>query len=243
MYITEIGLRFYEHCRNILYDVERAEADIREYKFEPQGVLRLSAPTSFVKFYLYPVFMEFLDAYPKIAIDMHLSTTKEDLIAKGIDAELRLGDYLDPGLISVKLIRDERIYCTTAGCLASYGTPTTARELSSHHCLVSRAGLPQALWPIRDESGDWQNVPVSGRFSVDNSEVVMKAVLSGRGIGRLPRFLIQDHLDKGTLIEIFPESRANNGYLYLVYHERKNLPLKTRVFIDFIKERLRTPTA
>jgi DNA-binding transcriptional LysR family regulator len=42
------------------------------------------------------------------------------------------------------------------------------------------------------------------------------------------------------LVELFPENRIIASHIYIVFPERKNLPLKTRTFIEHVRAEFRT---
>ena len=84
---------------------------------------------------------------------------------------------------------------------------------------------------------------VSGTLLADNVEMIKQAVLAGLGIGHLSRFLVEEHIARGELIELFPQSRTSDSAIWAVYPERRNLALKTRAFVDHLRAEFRTPPA
>lgn len=241
--ITEIGRRFYDRALIILQEVEDAELEIGEYNSEPQGELKIAAGTVFAMRHLGPTFINFLQRYPLIKLDISLSTVSDDLIADGIDVAIRIASELAPGLIAVKLAPNVRVYCAAPSYLNRHGIPQTASELVQHNCLLIR-GVPQSSrWPIKGPGGTIEQIAVSGNFVSDNGDILRQALLAGIGIGHPPLFMVYDHLKSGELVEIFPESRTVVSDVYAVYPERRNLPLKTRAFIDHLKEEFHKPLA
>jgi DNA-binding transcriptional LysR family regulator len=239
--VSELGRRFYEHCVAILQQVEAAELDIGEYNAEPQGVLKVSAATVFATRHLAPIFRRFLQKYPRVILDTALSTSSEDLVAHGIDVAIRISDDLDPGLVALKLASNTRVYCAAPAYLDRAGRPSSAADLLSHNCLVVR-GVPQsARWPVRNDRGDVEHVTVSGSFISDNGDMLRQMLLEGLGIGHLARFMVHDHIKSGDLVELFPDSRVIASNIYAVYPERRNMPLKTRAFLDHLKSEFRNP--
>jgi DNA-binding transcriptional LysR family regulator len=239
--ITELGQRFYEHCRAILREVEEAELEIGEYNAEPQGLLKVSAATVFASRHLAPIFMRFLEKNPKVTLDTTLTTTSEDLVAHGIDVAIRISNDLDPGLIALKLAANTRVYCAAPAYLERRGRPTSGAELLTHNCLLVRGVAQSARWPIRNGRGEIEHVTVSGNFISDNGDVLRQMLLAGLGVGHLARFMVHDHLEAGDLVELFPDSRVVASHIYAVYPERRNLPLKVRTFLDHLRSEFRNP--
>jgi len=239
--ITELGQRFYAHCIAILREVEEAELEIGEYNAEPQGLLKVSAATVFATRHLVPIFMRFLQKNPRVTLDTTLTTTSEDLVARGIDVAIRISNDLDPGLIALKLASNTRVYCAAPAYLERRGRPSNGTELLSHNCLVVRGVSQSARWPIRNDRGEIEHFTVSGNFVSDNGDVLRQMLLAGLGVGHLARFMVHDHLIAGDLEELFPESRVVASHIYAVYPERRNMPLKARAFLDHLRAEFRTP--
>jgi DNA-binding transcriptional LysR family regulator len=53
--------------------------------------------------------------------------------------------------------------------------------------------------------------------------------------------MVHDHIKSGDLVELFPDSRVIASNIYAVYPERRNMPLKTRAFLDHLKSEFRNP--
>ncbi|WP_231639152.1 LysR family transcriptional regulator [Sphingomonas profundi] len=239
--ITELGSRFYDRCLSILHEVEETENEIGEYNAEPQGLLRVSAATVFTTRHMTPILVRFLRKYPKVRLDISLSTSAEDIVADGIDVAIRISNNLDPGLIALKLAPNMRVYCAAPDYLARHGTPGSLADLAGHNCLVVRGVTQSARWPQRLADGSIEQVAVSGSFVSDNGDLVRQALLEGLGIGHLARFMVDEHIRSGELVELFPESREPASNIYAVYAKRKNLPLKTRAFLDHLRAEFATP--
>lgn len=233
--VTEVGHAFYEKAVTILENVESAEQEVGRYNAEPQGVLRISAGTVFAQRHIMPIILDFMAVHPKVAVDLDLSTTTKDLAADGVDVAIRISNNLDPGLIAMKLAHNIRLYCASPAYLRKYGTPQNAADLRQHNCLVVRGVNHSAKWPIRNADGTTEEVTVTGSLVSDNGDLIRQGLLAGLGIGRIAHFMVDDHLRSGELVEVFPESRAVASHIYAVYSARRNIPLKTRAFLDRLK--------
>lgn len=239
--ITEIGQRFYERCLHVLHEIQQAEFEVSEYNAEPQGLLRISAATTLATRHFAPIFVSFLKKYPKVKLDVSLSVSSEDLVVSGIDIGIRISSELDPNLVALKIAPNMRVYCASPGYLFAHGKPTKPAELAHHNCLVMRGVLHSARWTFRLPDEDTQTINVSGNFVADNGDLLRQAMLAGLGIGYLSRFMVQEHLTSGQLIELFPESRTVTSTIYAVYPARRNLPLKTRAFLDHLRAEFLIP--
>ncbi|MEG3143139.1 LysR family transcriptional regulator [Sphingomonas sp. RT2P30] len=239
--ITELGTRFYRRCLVILHEVDEAEIEVSDYKSAPQGLLRVSAPVTLATHVLAPIFFRFKRLYPKVTLELSLTPASRDLVASGTDVAIRISSGLDPNLIALKLAPNMRLYCASPAYLEARGMPATPVDLHEHDCVVVRSIQQSSSWPFQTADGRVEHVVVSGGLSADNVELVAQAVRAGLGVGHLSRFLVEDDIANGRLVELFPGNRVVESHIYAVYPERRNLALKTRAFVDHLREEFRNP--
>lgn len=238
--VTELGARFYERCLAILHEIELTESELGEYQAEPQGRLRVTAPTSFSTRHLAALVPSFMAKYPKVSIEMRLTSDVLNLVAEAVDVAIRISANLDPNLVAVKLAPNIRTFCVAPSYIERHGKPEKPEQLADHNCILTNEAASRAKWPYL-EQGTIQYVTVSGNYLVDNGDMYHRAIVDGLGIGYMAKFLAYDDIQSGRLIELFPTRRVVLSHIYAVYPERRNLPLKTRAFIDHIREAFRTP--
>lgn len=245
LYVTELGRHFYDRCLAILHEVRQAEEEVGNYNAEAQGQLKVTVPTVFASHHLASVMSDFVTRFPKVRLDVIASTEIVDLIESGIDVAIRISSSggLDPGLIAVKLAQNTRVFCASPDYLARRGTPASVADLLNHNCVVSRGSSISAKWPMRRPDGSMQTINVSGNYVADNGDLVCNALVRGIGISYIARFLVHEDLQAGRLVELFAEERAVDSYVYAVYPSRRNLPLKTRAFIDCLRAHFATMPA
>jgi len=236
--ISELGRRFYDRCLIILKEVEETEAEMLEYQMEPQGKLRVTAGPSFAGHHLPQLLPGFLERYPKISLELRITSELLDMIDHSIDVAIRTASNLEPGLIAVKLAPNVRSVCVAPSYAEKYGVPAEPKELVNHNCILTNEASSTAKWPLLGEGPD-NVVQVSGNLIVNQGDIYRQAVVDGMGIGYLSRYLVYDYIREGKLIELFPDRRVITSNIYVVYPQRRNLPLKTRVFIDHLREAFR----
>src|SRR6478735_6979604 len=90
--VTEIGERFYAHCRAALEEAQAAQDVVDELRAEPRGTVRMSCPVSLVQTIVAHVLPDFLAAYPKVQVRVLSSKRREDVIGAGFDLQIRVRD-------------------------------------------------------------------------------------------------------------------------------------------------------
>lgn len=236
--LTENGRAVLERARLILEQGIAAEAESSAQAETPAGVVRVTAPMSLGVVQLAPLIPEFLERYPEVSLDLHLSDAHEDLIDKGYDLALRIAALADSSL-RARRVRGVRIAMVAApSYLDSYGRPKHPVELEQHKGVhYSNAPTPD-LWRLHHETaGEW-TVRVPGRFQANNADVIMPALLAGAGIAMQPEFVVWRKLASGALEEVLPGWSTSELGLYIVTPPSSLRPLSVKVLIEFLVERL-----
>lgn len=236
---TEAGTIFYEHCLEVLSAVERAESSMARASGMPTGQLRVTAPLGFGRKILAPLVSEFSDLNPKVELRLRLCDHSVDLLAEGIDIAIRMSVLSDSTFVSRKLVECPRVLCAAPSYIERHGAPERLEELSQHHCLVLRLpGSLESRWAFATPDGV-RMMAVNGRYDVDDGDVLTQWALAGQGLVLKPYWEVADHLRSGALVEVLPQTPPEPVSLTLLYPHRQQLPVKVRVFADFMIEKVK----
>ena len=240
MRLTEAGEVFFEHCREIVEAVERAEASVAESTgASPKGVLRVTAPLGLGRRVVAPLVARYREQQPHTEVRLRLSDHILDMIKEGVDLAIRLARMQDSSFTMRKVAEVERVLCASPDYLARRGMPRAPAELSRHDCLLLRfPGSQQFRWHL-DFQGELVSAPVAGPVDADDSDVLTQWALDGLGIAMKPLFEVADHLAEGRLVEVLPEARPESVTLGVLYPSRRMLPPRTKAFIELAVEELR----
>jgi DNA-binding transcriptional LysR family regulator len=233
--LTDEGARYHEACLRILAEVDEADAAASARRVEPQGVLRISLPTSFGQKHIAPLIPRFAGIYPKVQLALSLSDRTVNVIEEGFDIAVRIAALEDSSLAARRLAPNRRVVCASPEYLRRHGTPQTPPDLTKHNCLTTTDF--SMLWDFRDPGGRPGAVRVSGRYASDNWTVLRDWAVAGLGIALKSTWDVHRDLEDGLLVPLFPGyTFGGDVAIYAVYPHRRYLPAKTRVFIDFLAE-------
>ncbi|MBN8951888.1 MULTISPECIES: LysR family transcriptional regulator [unclassified Rhizobium] len=232
-HLTEVGSQFYERCRNILAEVESAEALAAETRAVPRGKLKVNAPVSFGIHALTPKLSKYLGAHPEVSIELSLSNRLVDLIDEGYDAVFRVGELVDSGLIARRLDPYRLVICAAPSYLRSRGLPSKPDDLKGHDCLIFSHTMLRRYWDFEGPEGS-VNIPISGRLMIDSGEALLQAALAGLGIILQPYELVRSGLETGSLVSILPEYRVPVRSLHILHAPDRRITPKLRSFLDFV---------
>ena len=225
-------LEFARQAREILGDGERAVSAVRT---EVDGLLRITAPTSFGDGFLVDLLAEFRALHPHVRFDVDLSIGQRDLIGDGYDFAIRMTRTLDPSLVARSLgLMRERIIASPAFLVRH--APEGIREpgqLSRLEALRNNHFRDEGQWLL--QRGDERaRVQVQGTLAINSFIAMRRAALHGLGMAKLPRYLVDDELRNGRLVELLPDWQLPGTPVSLVYPSREHLPQRARVFRDFV---------
>ena len=235
--LTDAGQKLSERAARLLADGEAAENEALAQSTTPRGLVRLAVPMTFGVTTVAPLLPEFMETYPEVSIDLHLSDATVDLIGEGFDAGLRIARLPDSSLIARRLCGMPRYTVAAPSYLKRYGRPTHPMHLAQHKCF-GYAYLPtQGVWHYTNASGEQASVRPAGQLRVNNGEAVMPALLAGLGIADLPDFIVGDAIRSGEVEVILKGWHQPEGAVHLVTPPGGPRPARVEVLADFLTRR------
>jgi DNA-binding transcriptional LysR family regulator len=234
--LTHEGSAFLEDCQRILAELFTAEASVTEGGVKASGHLRITAPAGFGRRHVAPLVPRFLGLHPDVSMSLNLSDRVVDIVNEGFDCAVRVGDLPDSSLVSVRLADNRRMCVASADYLKRHGVPKQPSELAKHRCLLlsSDASQPRG-WAFRLD-GKVVHVRPAGTLDCSDGQVLHDWCTQGLGIAWRSTWEVQDEVDDGRLIAVLEEYAAPPNGIYAVFPQRKHLPLRVRLWIDFIKQ-------
>ncbi|MDR3510737.1 MAG: LysR substrate-binding domain-containing protein [Caulobacteraceae bacterium] len=234
--LTEEGGLLYERGVALLEDLDEAEAEVSAKVKTPHGRLRVGAPLEIGRRRFAPLVARFVEQYPAIGVELVLADSRLDVIGDELDVGLQLDVPTDGSVISRRLISSRRIVCASPAYIARRGRPERPEDLLQHDCIsLVRGRHVFNRWTFQ-EGGRRREVQVRGKLSTNNAEVLHGWTLMGQGIGLKALWDIEQDLADGRLVELLGPFACDEINLDVAYATRTHLPLRIRVFIDFIVE-------
>ena len=229
---TEAGLFFYQRSLPILNELEDAEACVTNITSSLQGKLTMSVPMDFGSRFIAPHLEKFLQTYPQIQLNLEFSDRRVDVVAEGYDLVLRIGKLEDSSIVAKRIAQACHVVVASPDYLTKYGEPITALELQSHQCLVYEN---QQLWQF-NENGHQIKFKPQSRVQSNNGYALVQMAKAGLGIINIPKFLVRDELENGSLIPVLPNLVQERLDISLLYPHRRYLSPKVKVAISFFEE-------
>jgi len=229
------GHDFLPYAREMIAQEEAAFAALGKGKAEIRGTLRFAAPSTFAQLYIAPLLPAFMDAYPDLTLDLHLSDAQFDLIEGSYDLALRNSVLQDSSLTARKLADDARILCAAPHYLNKYGAPKHPTDIAVHRLVAFRDLEARDLISSDGTRAVFAPRQASHRLIVNDGLTQKQATLSGAGISINSLWAVHRELTDGSLVRVLPDyALADGPALWLIYPKSNVVSAKVRVFMDYL---------
>ncbi|WP_406641366.1 LysR family transcriptional regulator [Amycolatopsis sp. WGS_07] len=236
--LTEEGRRYYARATEILRLVEQAGQEIEDARTGASGKVRISCSAFFGVMHLSRLIFAFQDRYPDIRVDFVLTDERSDLIRDGVDIAIQIGPQPDSELRLRPLGEAHQILVAAPAYLARRGTPRSPEDLSAHDVIRRTSVAKSHELTLIDEQGAARVATFSPRLRVDHGLAAREALLAGRGVSPVPRWLVDDLLRDGSLEVVLPEYRCAPVPLNLLVVPERAEIARVRLLRDFLVEQI-----
>jgi len=257
--LTHEGSAFLEDCQRLLADVANAESSVSAGGVKASGHLRIAAPAGFGRRHVAPLVPRFRALHADVTMSLNLSDRLIDIAAEGFDCAVRVGDLPDSSMISVRLAANSRLCVAAPQYLQRCGTPTVPADLARHDCLVLTSDASQTRgWafrvPVAAEGRDGTDrdnvagrtdevihIKPGGPLDCSDGQVLHDWCLAGYGIAWRSSWEVEAEIAAGKLVPVLQAFAAPANGIYAVFPQRRLLPLRVRLWIDFLKHHYAQP--
>ncbi|WP_316181823.1 MULTISPECIES: LysR family transcriptional regulator [unclassified Bradyrhizobium] len=236
--LTDAGQRLSERAAQLLTDGEAAETEALAQSLTPRGLVRFAVPMTFGVKKIAPLLPVFLEQYPEVSIDLHMSDATVDLIGEGFDLALRIARLPDSSLVARRLCAMPRYTVAAPSYLKRHGRPTHPMHLAEHKCFGYAYLSTAGVWHYTNAAGEQASVRPAGQLRVNNGEAVLPAVIAGLGIADLPDFIVADAIASGEVEVILKGWSQPEGAMHLVMPPGGPRPARVEVLAEFLVKEL-----
>jgi DNA-binding transcriptional LysR family regulator len=237
--LTHEGSSFLEDCQRLLADFANAEASVSAGGVKASGHLRITAPAGFGRRHVAPLVPRFRELHGDVTISLNLSDRIVDIAGEAFDCAVRVGDLPDSSLVSVRLAENRRLCVATPKFLKQHGTPQHPADLSKFACLTLSSDASQTRgWAFAVQAAGGAEVvhqKPGGPMDCSDGQVLHDWCLAGYGIAWRSTWEVEAEIAAGTLVEVLTEFAAPPNGIYALFPHAKHLPLRVRLWIDFLK--------
>lgn len=238
--LTAAGQRLLDECAPLLRDLGSALERFGGERERLDGLLRLTAPPDFATRTLAPLIAEFAQRHPGVRFDLDSSEEQLDLVAEGMDLAIRFGRLRDSRLRAVRLGSFEQWVIASPDYVARHGMPRNPAALSEQHWVAISLLSSPLTWTFRRGSRQ-QKVRMREAMRCNSAQALQALVRSGAGVTILLDTVIAEDVAQGRLLRLLPEWKLPDGAIHAVFPPGRDMPLRVRRFVEFLRERMPRP--
>ena len=237
--LTPEGSNYYKQCLGPLRELEAAQAVIEKSSKALSGLVRVTCVAPFATGYVLPIIQQFHSKHPRVQIELHLDDGVSDMVAQGYDIGIRVGRMNSSSLVARPIAPLPFVVCASPEYLRQHGVPAELDHLAQHNCLrLSRIGSKEPMPWFLTGNDAAQDARIRGNLTLNDFSALQTAVLQGLGLACVPLPLAMPDIRKGDLVPVLAECIRTDLLVYLYYPNRKNMPMRTRSFVDYVLEAL-----
>lgn len=233
--LTEAGASY---CRKVTARLDEVERDTLDLMARggQGGTLELGVVPTFASKWLLPRMPAFAQAHSGITLNLTARTRPFLFDDTTFDAAIYAGPSHWPGTEGVFLMRENLIAVCSPALLAKR---STAGRIDWRHCTLLQQSTRPYAWR------EWfasRGMEVDGDMAGPRLELfsmLAEAAIHGLGIALIPRFLVEDELARGVLVQAVRHEYLGDRSYYLIYPEQKSGNAALTVFRGWLEEQAR----
>ena len=240
--VTEVGRRYYEHCRAMLTEAEAAEESVAMTHAEPCGVVRMSCPVALLSARVGQMLAAFLVQHPRVELQVDETNRRVDVVAEGLDLAIRVRPppLQDSDLVLRTLAERRQCLVASPALLAQCGQPSGPMDLSHWPSLDMGAPQDAHRWLLLGPDGERAEVRHQPRLVTQSMLALRDAALHGVGVVQLPSMFVHEALRSGTLVQVLPGWAPRAEIIHAVYASRRGQLPAVRALLDFLVQQFQT---
>lgn len=236
-HVTEDGQKFYIFAKQILDQIKDEESQFKMLKAEPEGLIRMTAPSQFFQDFILPKLPRFYQKYPKIKLNIFLDTAVQNLDDRQFDLAIRVGNTNSDTYPHRIIGGARRILIASPGYLEEHGTPSHPKDLETHNCILFKATHSDTTWVFQTPRKDYR-ISVSGNIVVNNMNAAAQLAKASQGIAYLSHYYAKDALKQNQVIQLLPNYTQTTLPITVLHTFKHHTPKKICAVMEFLQEEL-----
>lgn len=233
--LTEAGEAYLSRIGPALGEVQEANEQLHALQGRPSGVLRINAARISIAMVLQPLLAGFLEAHPDVQIELSNDEGYVDIVERGFDAGVRLGESVQKDMVAVPLGGPVSVAIVgSPAYFKRHPAPRHPSELVDHRCVRFRFSGSGVIYKWELEvDGRLVEYEVGGSLTIGDSLFSAEAALEGLGLAYTFEQLALSDIRAKRLKRVLTEFSPTFPGFYLYYPSRRQQPAKLKAFVDY----------
>ncbi len=232
--LTETGQLYFKRAQKLMEEWSGLIDEAGSRNAHAVGVLRVGASMAMASKILIYFISEFLCQYPDIKIELYTITPRQ-LPDHNLDVfvSAQLEGYDTLSYIAKHLLDYQLGFYAAPAYINRYGMPSKAKQIEQHNCLLYK----EYGHSEERELSDGTRLKLSGNFVTRNTEALINGAVAGIGLLLGTDLTLTRELKDGLLVPVLPSVKLPKNEVYAYYPKLGFESTKTKLFIDFIREK------
>ncbi len=232
---TDAGKRLLVSLAPRLAEIEAELDALVAFRDRPAGTIRINASEHVLRTVLWPFIDRFAMQYPDIKVEVDVENGLIDIVERGYDAGVRLGEQVANDMIATRIAPDWRMAVVASPrYLQNQPVPLTPNDLTGHNCINLRLVIYGGFYAWEfEKNGRRLNARVDGQLAFNGSAHVLAAALAGHGIACVPEDMVGEQLKAGGLVQVLRDWMPTFEGYHLYYPSRRH-SAAFQLFVDGI---------
>jgi DNA-binding transcriptional LysR family regulator len=191
----------------------------------------------FGQMHVAPAVTRFVQQHEKMRCSMGLLDRVVNLLEEGIDVGIRIGEPEDSSLVAQKVGSIRRLVVASPAWVRRHGVPKHPKDLLKANCVRITDHSP--TWGPFNDGGRPLRLAVSGNLEFNQIAPAVAACAAGAGFGSFLSYQVAPFLKTKQLRTVLEDFEPPPRPINIVYPHARLLPMRTRVFIEWMKKELR----
>ncbi|MCX6118572.1 MAG: LysR family transcriptional regulator [Proteobacteria bacterium] len=232
--LTSAGRAFFDACVAPLLTLEDAQKSLKGQDSIISGRVKITAPEDLGAFVVSPTIAMLSRLHPKLSFEVHYTNEMVDLVRDGYDFAVRVGKLHSSsfkvrkaGVIQLVLVANEN-YLKTAPRIEH------PNQLIQQSCITLNIPTVIPKWTIARGAEKSMDASITPRFVCNQMTAIVKIALESGGIGFVPKYLVDDHIQSGRLVRVLPEWSQNQFQVSVVIPSASASSARIKICTDAI---------
>jgi DNA-binding transcriptional LysR family regulator len=240
---TEAGERLLATLKPALDSIGAELSSLGELREKPAGTIRITTAEHAANTVLWPALEKFLPDYPDIHVELSIDSGLTDIVTERFDAGVRLGEALAKDMIATRISPAVRmIVVGSPAYFEQRKIPLVPQDLSEHKCINQRLLSAGSLyaWEL-EKDGREVRVRVEGQLAFNNTNMIVRAAITGFGLAFVMEDHVREQLADGSLVCVLEDWCPSFPGYHLYYPSRRQPSAAFALLVDALRYRDRGP--
>lgn len=234
--LTGEGRTLYARVTEMLRSAEAGFNEINANMQDPVGALRVTVPAFLAMSDLSTAIATFIKRYPNVALSLHYSDRRVDIIENGFDLAIKAGTLADSAMMSRKLGAISRTLVAGAGYAGARPVPARPADLEDWDWIQYQQRSDTV--DLISEKGETEKLSGQSQIEVDSVNALYHFALQDVGVTVLTENLAAQGVASGALVRLLPKWRPPDIDLHAIWPDTSRRENLTLLFVRFLADEL-----